>query len=204
MARQAPSSTSSAAARSTPAPSRIARLAFRTATGEFRAISSAMPTAVADRLAGGDDAVDDAERGGLLGVQAASGVDQLRGAGDADPPGQQLGAAEPGDDPDGDLRQADHGGGVGDDQVAEQGELQPAAQGMPRHGGHDRNGDRQQRVSHAPVHDPLGTQLGVAVAVALLEVRPHAEGARTARRQDERPERVVLAERGEDLRELGG
>src|SRR5512138_178007 len=73
--------------------------------------------------AGRDQAVDQAQPGRLGRGDVPAGEDQVGGQAVADAAGEQLGAASARDDADAYLGQADHGGLVGDDQVAAQGQL---------------------------------------------------------------------------------
>src|SRR5690606_14484699 len=90
-------------------------------------------------LAGGDAAVDQPEGVGLVDADLAAGVDEVGSRGGADPARQQLGAAAARDQADANLGQAEDGGLVGDDEVAGQRQLQPAAEGVAVDGGDTRH-----------------------------------------------------------------
>ena len=137
--RQAASSTSSAAARlRARAESGWRGLAARTATGELAAIRRASSRALSVAVPAGHPAVGQPDPLGLGGRDLAAGEHQVGGPAGADPAGRELGAAAAGDQADGGLGQAEHGGLVGHDDVAGQRELAAAAEGEAVHGGDDR------------------------------------------------------------------
>ena len=130
---------------------RTARLAPRTASPGIAASFAASASASASAVALGDH-VDQAQPLRGLGVDELAEREQPQGSGGADPARQPLGAAGAGDQPEACLGEAELGPTIGDDQVAGEGELEPAAgsraidRGDHRHldpppGGEDRAGD---------------------------------------------------------------
>ena len=104
--RQAASSMSSAGARSTPAPSRSARLAARTATGEWRAIRVSQFECGSLRRPPFDHPVDEAQRQRLAGRDPAGSEDEVGGHARPGPPSEQLRPSPSGHEADAGLGQA--------------------------------------------------------------------------------------------------
>ena len=143
VARHAASSISSAEARSTPAPSRIARLALRTPTGEWRAIVEARACAATKASPAGTTRSTTPSRTAssafsrrAVKMSSAARAGPIRRGSSWVPPQAR-------DDAHRHLGEPDDGRLVGDDEVAEQGELQAPTEGVAGDGGHHRHGDRR-------------------------------------------------------------
>ena len=107
-------------------------LARRAAIGGRSAIVRASSTASTSQSPVLDDLVDQPPGGGHADVEVAAGQHVLHRPLLADRPGQALGAAAAGDDPQGDLGLAEADGFVGDDHVAGHGQLAAAAAARSR------------------------------------------------------------------------
>ena len=130
----------------------------------------------------------------LEGFHAAdppAGEHELLGPGRADLPRQQLGAAAARKDPNGHLGQPEHRVLRGNDEIAVQGELEPAAQGVAEDGGDGRLRQRPQRVEHRPHQQPVPHPIRVVEMVPFLQVGPDAEGLVSGRCQDHHPCRGI-------------
>ena len=141
-------------------------LASLTASGGRRAITSARSIASVSIYVWGHP-VHEPESQRLLGVDSPAGEHELHRALLADDARQTLRAAAAGDDPERDLGLAELGRLGGDDHVAQQRQLAPAAEREPRDG-------RDQR--RAAIGDPLperhrrgfSTSWNVRSAIALM------------------------------------
>jgi len=152
------------------------------------------------RLPGRYDAVGEPDRGRLGRVDRAPGEDHFHRPAGADQPGQAHGAAVDQRDAPATAEHAEHGGLVGDPQVAPQRQFQAARHRVPRYRGDDRLGQPE----------PADPHRGVAVRghpVAALgadrgQVRAGTENAALAVQHGHRRVRVGVerAERGGQLR----
>ena len=101
-------------------------------------------------LSGGHDPVGEANAEGLVGFDLAAGEDHVLGASRPHEPGQALGPAGAGDDAEQDLGLAE-GGGLGrHPQVAGQGQLASAPEGVAGHGRDRRPGNAGNGVERLP------------------------------------------------------
>ena len=178
VARQQASSTSSPVARSTSAPSRIARLAWRSPTGEFAATGrpARAPGRARCRPARPRRRTPSA-RASAAGSRRAVKISSAA----RDQPTrrvEQLGAAAAGDDADATSGRPTTAAVTGDDEVAGQGDLEPAAEREAVDGGDRGHGQVEDPAVCRARHRPLLHQVGVGEAVALLEVGPDAERLR--------------------------
>ena len=178
--------------------SRIAALAARTASGGIAAILAASSSAASTVAAAGTTPGDEAAGVGLLCGHRPAGQDQLHRAGLADRPGQALGAAGAGHDPEPDLRLAEARVVAGHDHVAGHRQLAAAAKGEAADRGDERQPDGGDAVPG--VEPATGGQRRRRLRFELTDVGPGRERPIARAGDDDRPAGRVGVERLERRR----
>ena len=148
----------------------------------------------------GHDAIHDPETQAVGGSDHAAEVYQLASTRQADAPRQALGSAEPGNEPERDLRQPEAGALGGERQIARQHELETAAERRTVHRGHDGDVEVVDAAEDVVPEPRVRVPLGGAHGRHGGDIGPSAE--RPARAcDDDRAHRVVLRDPVERARQ---
>ena len=183
-------------ARGTSATARTAALAARTAPAGQRRDLRREVQGGRECLLGRHDLRDETEGSGFVGPDRPSGQHELHGPRGADRPGQPLGAAAAGDDPELDLGLPEDRVAPRDDHVARHGELAATSQRVAPHG---RDRGRRHGRHAVPAAEPLGGgERRRRLLRELADVRAGGEGARSGPRDHDGPDVRVRVERLHD------